>query len=183
MTAVSDKSQPMSPGPKSIEIEIAGLADLDLDALRTYWRNHFGRAAPKTLPRAFLARLIGYRRQAEVLGDLDPKSIQMLKRLAGANIDGGKASQPKLARSLPPPGTMLLREWNGQMHRVSVMQDGFAWNGVVYASLSRVAREITGVSWNGFVFFGLTQKAKAPSHQTSNQQCPHDQPGGKRGGL
>ena len=55
---------------------------------------------------------------------------------------------------------MLLREWDGQSHRVTLMESGFAWNGVVYGSLSRIAREITGTNWNGFVFFGLDQKQK-----------------------
>ena len=55
---------------------------------------------------------------------------------------------------------MLLREWDGQSHRVTVMESGFAWNGVIYGSLSRIAREITGTNWNGFVFFGLDQKQK-----------------------
>ena len=56
---------------------------------------------------------------------------------------------------------MLLREWNGQTHQVSVLQSGFVWNGDVYASLSRIAREITGTSWNGFVFFGIGARLKS----------------------
>src|SRR5947209_14624416 len=45
------------------------------------------------------------------------------------------------------PGTMLAREWNGQMQRVAVLADGFAWNGKTYSSLSRVAFAITGTRW------------------------------------
>jgi hypothetical protein len=37
------------------------------------------------------------------------------------------------------PGTMLGREWNGQMHRVAVLTEGFAWNGKTYRSLTKVA--------------------------------------------
>ncbi len=44
---------------------------------------------------------------------------------------------------------MLGREWNGQMHRVAVLADGFAWNGKTYPSLSKVAFAITGTRWNG----------------------------------
>jgi hypothetical protein len=40
-----------------------------------------------------------------------------------------------------------------------VMADGFACNGVTYASLSEVARAITGTRWNGPRFFGLRDKA------------------------
>ena len=44
---------------------------------------------------------------------------------------------------------MFGREWNGRMHRVAVLADGFAWNGKTYPSLSKVAFEITGTRWNG----------------------------------
>ena len=63
------------------------------------------------------------------------------------------------------PGTMLGREWNGQMQRVAVLADGFAWNGKTYPSLSKVAFAITGTRWNGPKFFGLRDKPsrKSPS--------------------
>ena len=44
---------------------------------------------------------------------------------------------------------MLAREWNGRMHRVAVLADGFAWNGKTYPSLSKIAFAITGTRWNG----------------------------------
>jgi Protein of unknown function (DUF2924) len=37
------------------------------------------------------------------------------------------------------PGTVLSREWNGQMHSVAVLDEGFAWNGKTYPSLSKIA--------------------------------------------
>jgi len=62
------------------------------------------------------------------------------------------------------PGTILGREWNGQMQQVAVLADGFAWNGNTYPSLSKVAFAITGTRWNGPKFFGLRDKpAKASS--------------------
>lgn len=57
------------------------------------------------------------------------------------------------------PGTMLAREWNGQMQRVAVLADGFAWNCKTYPSLSKVAFAITGTRWSGPKFFGLRDKA------------------------
>ena len=118
--------------------------------------------------KAILARTIAYRLQAETYGDLDAKSIVLLRRMAmahGVGIgDGGKEKPVRpTARPALRPGTMLLREWNGQTHQVSVLQSGFAWNGIVYGSLSRIAREITGTSWNGFVFFGIAAKHKQES--------------------
>ena len=61
------------------------------------------------------------------------------------------------------PGTVLGREWNGQMHRVAVLADGFAWNGKTYPSLSKIALAITGTRWNGPKFFGLRDKPRKES--------------------
>jgi hypothetical protein len=52
-------------------------------------------------------------------------------------------------------GALLVREWNGRLERVIVLDEGFAWDGGVYPSLSQVARAITGTNWNGHRFFGL----------------------------
>ena len=82
--------------------------------------------------------------------------------------DKGSASRsrrPRSDRSRPVarpaelrPGTVLGREWNGRMHRVAVLAEGFAWNGKSYPSLSKVALAITGTRWNGPKFFGLRDK-------------------------
>ena len=58
-------------------------------------------------------------------------------------------------RSELKPGAILTREWNGRDHRVMVVNEGFAWNGETYDSLSDVAFAITGTKWNGPRFFGL----------------------------
>ena len=52
-------------------------------------------------------------------------------------------------------GAVLVRVWKDQSHRVMVLEDGFAYGGKTYASLSEIARLITGARWNGPRFFGL----------------------------
>lgn len=54
-------------------------------------------------------------------------------------------------------GTVLAREWKGKLERVMVLEDGFAWNGQTFGSLSQVAKAMTGTNWNGHRFFGLRQ--------------------------
>jgi Protein of unknown function (DUF2924) len=62
------------------------------------------------------------------------------------------------------PGTKLVREWHGHVHTVDVLDDGFAYQGECYPSLTRVARRITGVQWSGPVFFGLKRRpSSAPA--------------------
>lgn len=166
MSAPVPVSAPADAGAGDIETEIAKLGGLDLAALKIRWRHLTGRAAPETLPRALMAKVIAYRRQAELSGDLDPLTMQMLRRMADEAAGPEKPASPGSAaatvRPVLSPGTMLVREWKGETHRVTVVRDGFAWNGETHRSLSRVAREITGVNWNGFVFFGLTGKRKYP---------------------
>jgi hypothetical protein len=58
------------------------------------------------------------------------------------------------------PGTLLVREYKDEMHRVAVMAEGYAWKGRTYSTLSAVARAITGANWNGYVFFGLKKKGE-----------------------
>jgi len=56
------------------------------------------------------------------------------------------------------PGTKLIREWHGHAHTVSVLDDGFEYQGERFGSLSRVARRITGVHWSGPLFFGISKR-------------------------
>lgn len=55
----------------------------------------------------------------------------------------------------PVVGTRLVREWDGAEYTVTVMKDGYEWQGRKYRSLSAVAKAITGTNWNGFRFFGV----------------------------
>jgi DUF2924 family protein len=151
-----------SPQRQTIEEEIALLRDLDLKGLRTRWQNQFGRSAPEHLTRYLLFRILAYRIQADRLGDLDAGTLKVLEQAAGRESQPSKISSRLAAldqrRSAPPPGTVLVREWDRKSHQVMVLQDGFAWNGETFDSLSQVALAITGTKWNGPRFFGLRDR-------------------------
>jgi hypothetical protein len=68
-----------------------------------------------------------------------------------------------------------MREWQGRLEQVMVLEEGFAWQGRTYPSLSAVAKAITGTSWNGHRFFGLAQKP-APGKRTSRLSAPSQAP-------
>jgi hypothetical protein len=152
------KVGPALPDPKTLEVEIARLRDLDLDDLQARWHTVFRRRPSPHLPRHLLFRVLAYRLQADRFGDLDGESQRLLDS-AGSPEDAGKraADRSRLTADLRP-GTMLAREWNGRMQRVAVLADGFAWNGTTYPSLSKIALAITGTRWNGPRFFGLRDK-------------------------
>ena len=46
------------------------------------------------------------------------------------------------------PATILLREWHGVNHRVTVLERGVLYRELRYRSLSEVARAITGSRWS-----------------------------------
>ena len=99
-----------------------------------------------------------------VLGTWTRESQRLLDRSGSPEKAGRNAVDLSRHTTELRPGTILGREWNGQMQQVAVLADGFAWNGNTYPSLSKAAFAITGTRWNGPKFFGLRDKpAKASS--------------------
>jgi hypothetical protein len=145
----------------AIEAEIARLRSLALDALRRRWRVVFGRMPPTALSKDLLGRMISWRLQEQAFGALDRKSLTFLDGLAR---HGG------LPRRRLKPGTVLVREYDGQRHTVNVAADGFNWQGTNYASLSAIARAITGTAWSGLRFFALRPNG-VPTHSKTRKVC------------
>jgi len=104
--------------------------------------------------RHLLFLILAYRLQADHLGDLDPESQRLLDRSESPEKAGWRAAN----QTRRPIRTVEGREWNGQMQRVTVLENGFAWRGKTYPSLSKIALAITGTRWNGPRFFGLRDK-------------------------
>ena len=164
----ADGSMPTAPSDVAQDLasEVEVLAALDLNALRSRWRQRLRTAPPASLPRPLLLRLLAYKLQARVHGDLDAKTAAILDRLARDHARRRDAGE-KLPRKAPPPvppaprerglkpGTLLVRHHGGEQHRVEVVPGGYRWQGRTFTSLSEVARAITGTRWNGPRFFGL----------------------------
>ena len=53
------------------------------------------------------------------------------------------------------PGTRLVRDWHGVGHSVTVLEDGFEYDGKQWRSLTAIARAISGSHCSGPGFFGL----------------------------
>jgi hypothetical protein len=157
---------------RSLEDEIAHLRDLDRKGLRARWKGVFRRQPPLHLPRHLLFAILAYRLQADTLGDLAPDTVRLLKQIGsnGSTVDTARlASEFDRRRINLKPGTILTRAWNGQCHRVMVVDAGFVWNGKAYDSLSRIASAITGGKWNGPRFFGLRDKASVETNDCGSQ--------------
>jgi hypothetical protein len=80
----------------------------------------------------------------------------------------GLARRGGLPRRHLKPGTVLVREYDGQRHTVTVAADGFEWRGTTYASLSAIARAITGTAWSGPRFFAVRPNG-VPMHNKNKK--------------
>lgn len=140
---------------EQLEAEIARLGDLGLAELRARWKALYGRPAPKFFRRKFLVRAVAYQIQVHAYGGLSDATMRRLREIAAAARDGtfdAATAEPRIK-----PGTRLVRTWKNVTHEVTVLNDGFAWNGERHSSLSTIAKTITGTNWNGWKFFGLTR--------------------------
>lgn len=150
-------AQPRSALATSDEGQLSVIAELDLAGLRCAWREAMRQEAPSGVGRDFLMRYLAYRLQAQAHGDIDRSTKSVLEKIANGNL--APLETPRLPGANLKPGAVLVREYKGKMHQVTVLEEGYAWQGQTYASLSAVARAITQTNWNGFVFFGLRQAA------------------------
>lgn len=160
-----------APTSGDIAALVAALPGFDLAGLSLCWRNHLGGAPPTHLPRWLFARVLAFRVQAAAHGDLDRAMALKLKQESG---EPDPSRSPFVARAPATrdgvdlrPGALLTREWRGKLERVTALEQGFAWNGRVYGSLSQVAKAITGTSWNGHRFFGLRSAVRSSARAAS----------------
>jgi len=144
---------------QTVLARLATLKAMSVKDLKAEWEKLIGSAAPNN-SRTFLEIRIAYRIQELTYGGPDRETRRMLDLLAD-EVEGHARRKHQIADPRNPVvGTKLLREWDGAEHTVTVLKDGFDWQGRKYKSLSAVARAITGTRWNGYRFFGLRERKR-----------------------
>ena len=153
--------------------DLAALKRLSVSQLQARHAELFGETTTAR-HKTWLIKRLAWRLQALAEGDLSERARQRAAELArDANLrlqppqrttatalprDGQLSARRGSANHrLPPPGTVLSRPYKGQTLQVQVLEQGFAFNGQVYRSLSAVAKAITGAHYNGYLFFRLNQ--------------------------
>lgn len=154
--------------------ELAYLRRMTPAELRVKYAEVFGETS-RSGNREHLIKRIAWRIQANDEGGLSERARRRAEELANdfdARLtapkprDGVPTARQTLPLSrpiptddrLPMPGTILTRQYRGETLQVSVLADGFEFEGEVYGSLTAIAKKITGSHWNGFHFFGLQRK-------------------------
>ena len=140
--------------------------------LRSEWEKLYGEPT-RSRNRDFLWRRLAWRVQEIAYGGLSDAANARLRELAPDSFQrartpvvpvfktGAEArDRPVRDPRLPSPGSVLTREYRGQVIRVLTLDDGFEWDGKRFGSLSAVARAVTGQRWNGMLFFKLTKRKR-----------------------
>jgi Protein of unknown function (DUF2924) len=152
--------------PQKLASQLEQLRDLNSGQLRARWQALFGAGPPPKLRSSLLVQAIAYRLQEKTLGGLKPAAVRLLERIAdGAAARRQVSTTPEKVRV--SAGTVLIREWHGTKHQVTVLKDGFLYRAKRFRSLSQIARTITGSRWSGPLFFGLKSSRKEQSNEAA----------------
>jgi hypothetical protein len=157
----------------SLRREVEELRKQTVSVLKTRYSQLFGEQS-RSSNHAHLFRRIAWRLQAETEGDLTERARARAEELA-EDVDLRLRAPQKFWRELaagadatasrddrlPVTGTVLKREFQGEVIAVVVLQEGFGFEGKTYESLSAIAWKVTGTRWNGFSFFGLNKVARS----------------------
>jgi hypothetical protein len=147
-----------------VETELDRLGSMPIATLRIRYREMFRSDPPTAFGPDLLRRSIAQRIQEKAYGGLSREAKKLLSQLV-RSMASGKAGRLEVPQRIKP-GSELVRVWNEQTHRVTVLAKGFAYQGEVFTSLSEIANKITGTRWNGPKFFGLRTTSKETDKTT-----------------
>jgi len=160
----------------AVQDELDRLATMPIAQLRLRYVQLFRFDPPKAFGPDLLRRSIAHRIQEKAYGGLSRSAQRLLDQMikAYAAKPDGRIVLPRRIK----PGSVLVREWQRKSHRVTVLAEGFAYDGRTFGNLSEIAVLITGTRWNGPRFFGLRPK----THDIGEPAVP-DASGGPKGKI
>jgi hypothetical protein len=151
------KASKMKAEPTNLQKQLEQLKQLKPEELRKQWQTLFGSNPPPRIRSSLMVQAIARRLQEKALGGIKPSTQRLLLGVA-EDAGAGRKVSATAKKIQPRPGTVLVREWHGTKHQVSVLKDGFLYRSKRYGSLSQIARSITGTQWSGPLFFGLKSR-------------------------
>lgn len=112
---------------------------------------------PEIMSRKYMISKLAYKMQELVYGSLDADTEAKIKACANETCRKQTLSSKKHAKFNPLVGTKIIKKHGEKIYEVLVVNDGFAFEGIVYKSLSAIATKITGTKWNGLKFFNVAK--------------------------
>jgi hypothetical protein len=143
---------------QEVEAQLAKLPIMERSALQRLWKELFDRTPSPALRRETLIPILAYRFQEKAFGGLKESTPKRLHELAEDHVNGRKSIIRPMIR--PKIGTRYVREYNGKLHEVTVLEFGYEYEGTTYRSLTEIAKIITGTKWSGPTFFGYKRPGK-----------------------
>jgi hypothetical protein len=142
----------------SVLAQVAALPEKSTAELKQLWRDLYDREPPSG-NKPFLIKRLAYRIQELAYGGLSARAEAKLNVLIEEEDRRVRGLPVVRKGDRPIVGTRLIRQWQGVEHCVTVLDDGFEYQGRSYKSLSAIARAITGTRWNGPLFWGLRNRS------------------------
>lgn len=136
--------------------QLAALPSMERPQLQALWTKLFGNPPHPALRRENLVPVLAYGLQEKAYGGLRAPVARRLRALADCGANGGKGAAT-LSHHLRA-GTRIVREWQGKLHEVTSLPQGYEYDGRTWHSLSEIARAITGTRWSGPAFFGIRRR-------------------------
>ena len=143
---------------QEVEEQLAKLPAMGRPELQSLWQEFFQLPPSAKLRREMLVPILAYRIQELAFGGLKESTLKRLHELAEDHASGKKSVIQQMVR--PKVGTRYVREYNGKLHEVTVLDAGYEYEGQSYRSLTEIAKIITGTKWSGPTFFGYKRPGK-----------------------
>lgn len=151
---------------RDVTEQLMELRTMTVGDLRHRYEELFG-APTRTRNKDWLVKKLSWRIQELAEGGLSKRAEAKIAELEADapvrhNRRPGEGEHDDADRDprLPPVGTILTRKYKGKEYAVTILADGFEYDGETFGSLSAVALAITGTVWNGLLFFGLKKRSK-----------------------
>ena len=152
---------------RTIAQEIDELRGLGVPALVKRYETLFGKP-PRCRNREHLWKRCAWKVPEQRLGGLSKVAKRHLEELIAeidlplgehqTTVTGALCSRTRGKQH--QAGTVFTRAWRGREIRTVATEGGYEYDGVVYRSLSAVAKAVTSSHWNGRLFFNLTTRKK-----------------------
>jgi Protein of unknown function (DUF2924) len=105
----------------AVEAEVVRIQRMSKYELKALWRQIFKTHPPLGFTKGLIARYLAYHVQEKAFGGLDRETKNFLDALAR----GREPDTPRPRRL--KAGTVIIREYQGERHEVTVAPDGFIW--------------------------------------------------------
>lgn len=156
--------------------ELRRIQQLSVNELQAEWSRLYNGEQCHSRNRTYLVKRLCWRAQEIRLGGLSDRARARLKELepdaftrartpsftpmVADTALAAKTPRPVRDLRLPPPGSVLVKNYRGRELRLAIHDDHFELDGQSFQSLSEAARFVSGSRWDGFLFWNLKRRKR-----------------------